>query len=168
MIDAHTGGAWKTAIGQKTNQFVTVQLAQATQVVSQVVLTAFGGAPDPRNFQIRVSTTTSDDAAFTTVLAAQHAQNSAPQTFTFAPVSARFVELLIADNWGDPGTITVNGHHTQLAGLSDGEVRELDMVAWLHAGQDNVVEIRTEGAPGGSAWALLAEQPPPLSTQPTP
>ncbi len=85
-------------------------------------------------------------------------------------VSASEHYLLITN--GSPGvttlTITVNGHHTQLAGLSDGEVRELDMAAWLHAGQDNVVEIRTEGAPGGSAWALLAEQPPPLPTQPTP
>ena len=72
---------------------------------------------------------------------------------------------------GSPGvktlTLTVNGHRTQLAGWKDGEVRQLDIATWLHAGEDNVVEIRTEGAPGGTAWALLADQPPPLSTQPT-
>jgi len=100
-------GVWTTAFGQTTNQFVKVQLAQAPQVISQVVLKAPSGSNALKNFQIRVSTTTSDDAAFTTAFTGQYPQNTPSQTFTFARVAARYVELFVADNWGDPGTISV-------------------------------------------------------------
>jgi PKD repeat protein len=99
--------AWQTGENQSTNQFVKVQLAQAPQVVSQVTLTGFASGSDPRDFQIRVSTTTSDDSAFTTVFSGEYPQNTRSASFTFAPVSATYVELFVLDNWQGFGTLVL-------------------------------------------------------------
>ena len=100
VIDDSAFTLWTTAFNQTTNQFVKVQLADGLQVVSQVVLRAFGNNDDPKDFQIRVSTTTADDAAFTTVFTGQYPFGVSAQTFTFPPVTAKYVELFVVDNWG--------------------------------------------------------------------
>lgn len=107
VIDGASSGIWTSAFGQTTNQFVKVQLAESPQVIQQVVLKTAGGRNDPRDIQIRVSTTISDDAAFDTVLTTQYPQNTTDATFAIGPVAARFLELLVVDNWGDNGTTSV-------------------------------------------------------------
>jgi hypothetical protein len=108
VINGGSSGVWTSAFGQTTNQFVKVQVAQSPQVIQQVVLKTAGGRNDPRDIQIRVSSTTSDDAAFTTVLTTQYPQNTTSATFAIGSVAARFVELLVVDNWGDNGTTSVS------------------------------------------------------------
>jgi PKD repeat protein len=106
LLDGNPGTYWITVNGQPNNQWVKVQLAQSPQVISQVVLMAPAagtGTAAPKDLQIRVSTTTSDDAAFSTVMTAQYISTSGSQTFSFAPVAARYVELFVTDNWGFSG-----------------------------------------------------------------
>ena len=64
---------------------------------------------------------------------------------------------------GIPGltnlSIEVNDRTFELAGLRDGETRQIDMGAALSPGQGNVITVTPRGRPGGSAWVLVADQP---------
>jgi PKD repeat protein len=106
LIDDSTS-IWRTATGQTTNQWVKVRLGgSATPTIDRVVLQA-GTTEAPRNFQVRVSTTTADDSAFTTIFSGTAANVTASQTFTFTPVAARFVQLFVVNNYGSSSNIRV-------------------------------------------------------------
>ncbi|XXF78678.1 Ig-like domain-containing protein [Myxococcaceae bacterium GXIMD 01537] len=96
--------AWVTPSGQTTNQFLTVALPEGrTWKVDRVSLqgrTDADSNQNPRDFEVQVSTTTSDPAAFVTVLATSMRKTSAMQHFLFAPVEARYVRLLLKNNHG--------------------------------------------------------------------
>jgi hypothetical protein len=62
-----------------------------------------------RSFEVRVSTTITDSAAFTTVLSETAANVSRLQEFLLpAPVQAKYVQLFIRDNYGSTSYIAVN------------------------------------------------------------
>jgi PKD repeat protein len=63
-----------------------------------------GGSSGPKDFDVRVSTTTADPAAFTTVLSATAAAVGDPQDFVFpgGPVDARYVEFDFKTGYSNP------------------------------------------------------------------
>lgn len=96
--------AWVTANGQTVNQFVTVALPEGRSwLINRVTLQGRTDADveqTPRDFEVQVSTTTADPSAFATVFAGTMRRSSAMQHFLFAPVEARYVRLLLKNNYG--------------------------------------------------------------------
>jgi uncharacterized repeat protein (TIGR01451 family) len=127
-------GIWSTAPGQVTNQWVKVQLVGGSaHVVSRVAIQGSSSTPGLKDFQIRVSTTGAADADFTTVMTGTMPQDNNVHEFTFAPVSARYVQLFVANNWGNPTNIYV-----------------LWFQVWTRDGQGGIVSLR-EGSPASVA-----------------
>ncbi len=95
---------WRTATGQTTDQWVKLRLpADHTWLVDHVALqpqSACCNAQSPRHFEVQVSTTTADDADFTTVLQGTLRSNRSLQHFFFDAVAARYVRVLLKDNYG--------------------------------------------------------------------
>lgn len=100
-IDNSQSTVWRTASGQPTNQWIKVQLAgTGIHILDRVILRGSSSTPGLRNFEIRVSTTGTDDADFTTVFTGTVPQDSLAHTFTMPPVAARYVQLFVLDNYG--------------------------------------------------------------------
>lgn len=98
-----TDNPWLTAAGQTTGQYTVLQLAAGgTYLIDRVRL-----MPDTRStarvkdFAIDVSTTTTDDAAFTTVLTATAADSATLQDFQLPqPTEAKYVKYRPLNNRG--------------------------------------------------------------------
>jgi hypothetical protein len=107
-IDGNAGTAWLSASTQLTNQFIKVRLSGARihRINSVRITPAAGGSQGaPRDFDIKVSTTTSDDDAFTTVLSATAQNNSSAQEFVLsAPVDAKYVQLFVRTTYTPPAS----------------------------------------------------------------
>ena len=109
MIEANTSSYWRTAVGQVTDQWAIVELGgTGVYTVDQVRFRSSSAAEAPRDFAIRVSTTTPEEAAFTTVFTGTAASTTAWQAFSFAPVEARYVQLFIYNNQSSTSYIRVN------------------------------------------------------------
>ena len=104
-VDAQNG-QWITADGQTSDQAVTVALPRhGPWIIDQVALQPDAVSADseaPREVQVQVSTTTWDDAAFTTVLAGTMRNDTTEQHWFFPPTPARYVRLRITNNYGGP------------------------------------------------------------------
>lgn len=100
-IDDNTGTYWRPASGQITDQWIKVDLSGSSHTIDRVQLQSRTSGVAVRDFEIRVSTTTADDAAFTTVFSGTAANNSTLQEFSFAPTEARYVQLFIKNNHGN-------------------------------------------------------------------
>jgi hypothetical protein len=112
--DGRLDYGWASAAGQTANQWVKIALPGNTiHTIRGVVIdpAATQGQPatdDLKAFEIRVSTTTTADAAFTTVLNATTTQSNTLQRFTLSqPVRAKYVELLGLTNYGGSDGIDV-------------------------------------------------------------
>ena len=101
-IDGIPNSAWSS--DGTVDQWLRVGLVGSAggtvHVVDRVVLRGRGTTTGLRNFEIRVSTTGSDPADFTTVFSGEVPQDNLDHDFTFPPVQARFVELYAVDTWG--------------------------------------------------------------------
>ncbi|NIS81747.1 MAG: tandem-95 repeat protein, partial [Anaerolineales bacterium] len=107
-IDNNVSSAWSTGSGQVTDQWIKVQLTGGEpHVVDRVVLRGSSSNNGIKNFEIRVSTTGTADADFTTVLVESLPQDNEFHEFTFAPTSAAYIQLFILDNWGSGSNIGV-------------------------------------------------------------
>ena len=116
----HLGGAaaidrtvnsWYSA--SPANEWLKVELANG--LVHRVGSVQIHGTASPtslRDFEIAVSTTTSDDAAFTTVFTGSVAAGGGYQNFSFPEVDARYIRLTALNNHGDANWITVETFHT--------------------------------------------------------
>ncbi|HEX9986266.1 MAG TPA: discoidin domain-containing protein [Thermoanaerobaculia bacterium] len=98
MLDYLHSAPWSTT-GPLANQYVKIQLGGTTlHTLTGVVLgqrsDTTSTTDSVKDFEVWVSTTTSDDAAFTRVLTAQMTASKAPQSFTFAPVQAKYVKYV--------------------------------------------------------------------------
>lgn len=95
---------WATGSGQTTNQWVKLLLAGGgTYLIDRVRVQPRPVSVDQRvkDFAIDVSTTTADDAAFTTVLSATAANNGNLQEFVFPqPALAKYVRYRAINNRG--------------------------------------------------------------------
>jgi tripartite motif-containing protein 71 len=105
---------WQSAPGTVSRQSVTVGfLGGASYRVGSVIIdpAATDGAPaseDLKRFAIRVSTTDTAASSFTTVLTGTCKQQARLQQFPFpVPVRARYVQLVVQSNYGDPSRVAV-------------------------------------------------------------
>lgn len=105
---------WESADGQVANQWVKIGfLGGNFYRLSAVIIDPAATFGSPANaalkdFQIRVSSTGTDDASFTTVFQGRCRLEDSLQRFIFAtPVRARYVELVAQDNYGNPQRIAV-------------------------------------------------------------
>ncbi len=114
LIDGNTNSGWSSAAGQVTNQWVKIGFGKNTPysigavVINPGATHGHSTANDLKDFQIRVSTTGTDDANFNTVFSGTVKQSHALQRFVFPqPVSARYIELVAVDNYGGTDSIDV-------------------------------------------------------------
>ncbi len=114
IIDGRLDFGWESASGKTTNQWVKIRLAgNKVQQLTKVLIDPAATQGDPssadlKDFQIRVSTTGSSDADFTTVLRGTCKQQNQLQTFPFdKPVAAKYLELYALNNYGSPDWIAV-------------------------------------------------------------
>src|SRR3990172_6596897 len=108
-IDENTGTAWLSANGQTTDQWIKAQLGGGlTYTIDRVRLQSGVGNDAVRDFEIRVSTTITNDAAFMTVFSGTMTKTTDLQEFVFAPVQARYVQLFIRNNHGNTCCVRVH------------------------------------------------------------
>ena len=88
---------WKTAPGAATDQWIKLALPGSTprKIYGVAIETIFTG---PRDFEVRVSTTTSDDAAFRTVYSST-ATSTTNSYFFGGDVEARYVEFFFRNGY---------------------------------------------------------------------
>jgi hypothetical protein len=100
-----------------------------------------------------IGTTVACDPVLVTVSRATGAPS--PMTLTGLPQ----VESRISVSNGTPGLTTlrveVNGRSWQLAGMQDGETRELDVASAMVPGERNTIVLTPLGRPGASAVVLI-------------
>lgn len=111
MLDfSSSDSGWSTASGQVTNQWAKFELASGqTFLLDRIrMVPSSSSLQRLKDFAIDVSTTTADDAAFTTVLSATLANTTATQDFTIpTPSLARYVRLRAINNRGSTYHINV-------------------------------------------------------------
>lgn len=102
VLDADTqNGIWATT-GETTNQAVTLLLPNAQLwPIDRIRLEPFSQfGSDPKDFELQVSATDLASSSFTTAFSGRLVQNGGMQTFVFPQVQARFVRLLLKNNYG--------------------------------------------------------------------
>jgi uncharacterized repeat protein (TIGR01451 family) len=100
-IDFSPDTPWLTGDGQVTDQSLIVQLAgEQPPVIERIVLRGSSDTPGFKDFTLRASATTTATAAFTTLYTGTMPQDDNLHEFTFAPVAARYVQLIAHNNWG--------------------------------------------------------------------
>ena len=114
LIDGSLDDGWSTATGQVSNQWVKIGFGQNTpHSIGAVAIDpgATHGHPaanDLKDFQVRVSTTGTDDADFTTVFSGTTKHVHSLQRFVFPqPVPARYIELVAVNNYGGTDSIDI-------------------------------------------------------------
>lgn len=106
---------WRSAPGKVANQWVKLRFfgSSVYRIASVIIDPAATGGDSPladlKDFQIKVSSTGTADADFTTVYNGRCRQEDSLQKFTFpVPVRARYLELVALNNWGDATHIDVS------------------------------------------------------------
>jgi hypothetical protein len=100
-LDLDPATTWSTASGQNANQSLDLLLpAGQDWLLDRLVLEARNDGSSPREFELWVSTTSTDAAAFARVFSGTLRRDGFAQTFFFAPVRARFARLVLANNYG--------------------------------------------------------------------
>jgi sugar lactone lactonase YvrE len=112
--DGSLSQGWQSAQGKTSNQSVTVGfLGGNFYRISDVIIdpAATGGdraSEDLKDFAIKVSSTTTDPASFTTVYQGTCKQEAGLQHFTLpVPVRAKYVQLEALSNYGSPDRVAV-------------------------------------------------------------
>ena len=105
-LDLDPSNQWVTALNNPTNQWLKLLLpGAAIQTIRHIALrpaiATNGNYSAPKDFELQVSTTDSADASFTTVLAATLVNSTQFQDFYFPPAQARYVRLLLKNNYGN-------------------------------------------------------------------
>lgn len=146
-IDALSNTAW-SADGAAA-QWLRVRLVGGvSHVIDRVVLRGRGTNSGLRNFEIRVSTTGSEAADFSTVLSAELPQDNSDHAFDLpSPVQARFVELYAVDNWGNTVATDVFSFEVH------SRPRQGGIVSLLGAGAE-VAEVSSVGQDAERAFDL--------------
>ncbi len=96
---------WVTASGQNTNQWLKLLLPRAqlwtiNHIALRPGLTSNDLNRSPKDFELQVSPTDAADSSFTTVLNGTLANSSQLQDFYFPDAPARYVRLLLKNNYG--------------------------------------------------------------------
>lgn len=139
LLDDNNTTVWNTP--SVTNQFVKFQFYDQQNVfIDRVRLQSNQGTISPTNlkdFEIQISATTADDASFVTVLSATMLNNGQLQEFVLpgGPIRARFLKLLLKNNYGSPSSISP-------ATFNPVAVGSIDSVVSL-PGQTNVARLQS-------------------------
>jgi RHS repeat-associated protein len=99
---------WVTPVGQVTNQWLKLimpggELTNIDHVAMQPGWLSSSlppSASSPKDFEVQVSTTNYDDASFSTVFSGTLDSSNTLQHFYFPVTAARYVRLLIKNNYG--------------------------------------------------------------------
>jgi len=127
-IDLADNTVWQTAAGQVTNQFITLRLLEGSPyLIDTVKLKAPGINDNPKDFDIYISTTGTDESDFVRVLGGQMARVAAAQWFRFKPVSAKYVKLVLLNNHGNTSQIRLGDFQIYSTSLGGAEVAFNDM-----------------------------------------
>jgi hypothetical protein len=109
LIDGRLDAGWESASGTVAGQWVKVGFSgDAVQPVSEVIVDPATWASEPtttylKDFEIRVSTATTDAYDFHVVLHATCRQSATLQHFKLpSGTSARYVQLVALSNYGSP------------------------------------------------------------------
>jgi RHS repeat-associated protein len=122
--------AWVTALNQNTNQWLKLQLPRPELwSINHIALRPGPASNDlnrsPKDFELQVSTTNSADASFTTVLAGTLLNSTQLQDFYFPTTTARFVRLLLKNNYGS-GQIGLSSFYIYAGDLIGRSTRFVD------------------------------------------
>ncbi|HET9713325.1 MAG TPA: discoidin domain-containing protein, partial [Pyrinomonadaceae bacterium] len=102
-----TNQVWSTANGLNTNQWIKLlmprgELANINHMALRPAIAANGFYGPPKDFELQVSTTDAADSSFTTVLSGTFANNTQLQDLYFPTTQARYVKLLLKNNYSGP------------------------------------------------------------------
>jgi PKD repeat protein len=145
-IDYSTSSNWITDTGLVTDQWIKIKLiGDVPHVINRVVIGGSTRAYAPKDIEILVSTSGFEDADFTTVYTGTVPQTDELHTFSFDPVRASYLQLLIQNNWGHASELAV--HHFQ-AWTRD---REGGIVSLLEGPPSSIVDVSSESGTSTSA-----------------
>ncbi len=102
-LDLDPGNQWVTAFNNPTNQWLKLLLPKAElRIIRHIALRPAIAATHsaPKDFEFQVSTTDAVDTSFTTMVAGTLANSTQLQDFYFPPAPARYVRLLLKNNYG--------------------------------------------------------------------
>jgi RHS repeat-associated protein len=108
-----------------TNQFVTLQFFDQQNVyIDRVRMQSNQGSVTPSNvkdFDVKISSTTSDDASFVTVLSATMLNNGKLQEFVFPGglARAKYLKFVMKNNYGTAGSTTLATFNPVAVGSAD-------------------------------------------------
>lgn len=96
---------WSTAVNQNTNQWIKLllprgELTNINHFALRPGIAANTFYNGPRDFEFQVSTTDDADSSFTTVVSGTFANNTQVQDYYFPTTPARYVRLLLKNNYG--------------------------------------------------------------------
>lgn len=99
------GQVWSTASSQNVNQWIKLvmprgEIASINHIAVRPGLAGNGFYGPPKDFELQVSTTDVLESSFTTVLSGTFANNTQIQDYYFPTTQARFVRLLLKNNYG--------------------------------------------------------------------
>lgn len=119
-LDLDTLSPWRTGNSQTTNQWLKLSLpGNDLYTIDHVALMPGSVAcgfscsdfnVSPKDFEVQVSTTDANDSSFVTAFAGTLNKTNLLQHFSFAPVQARYVRLLLKNNYGS-SLIALNSFH---------------------------------------------------------
>jgi uncharacterized repeat protein (TIGR01451 family) len=97
---------WQTNSGSITDQGFKLLLTRGeSYLIDRVKIRGYGDSSSPQDFEVRVSDTGSDDADFITVLSGTLPEDDLFHWYTFSPVTAKYVQLVISNNHGNSSYI---------------------------------------------------------------
>ncbi|HLG15061.1 MAG TPA: PKD domain-containing protein, partial [Blastocatellia bacterium] len=130
---ATSNGPWTSATGQNANQSLVIQLpGDAPWLIDRAVLqpgrNIFNGDVTiaTKNFDLLASTTDMNDASFTPIFSGTLTNIANLQSFLFAPVPARFLKLVLKDNYGSTSQISLNSFFGVSPQLGSTDARFVD------------------------------------------
>lgn len=99
-----SSGVWSTASGQTTNQWIKLlmprgELTNINHMALRPAIASNGLYGAPKDFELQVSVTDSNDSSFATVLSGSFANNTQLQDYYFPTTQARYVRLLLKNNY---------------------------------------------------------------------
>ncbi|MEP6636018.1 MAG: PKD domain-containing protein, partial [Acidobacteriota bacterium] len=104
-LDLDPRNQWVTALGYPTNQWLKLLLSNGdlstiNHITLRPAIATNGDFSAPKDFELQVSTTDAADTSFATVFAGTLANSTQLQDFYFAPSQARYLRLLLKNNYG--------------------------------------------------------------------
>ncbi|PYS41722.1 MAG: hypothetical protein DMF71_10775, partial [Acidobacteria bacterium] len=123
LLDDNNGTFWNAPAA--TNQFATMQFFDQQNVyIDRVRLQSNQGSVNVstvKDFEVQISSTTSDPSSFVAVLTATLLNNGQLQEFVFpgGPIRAKYLKFLAKNNYQGAGTITLGTFNPVAVGSAD-------------------------------------------------